>query len=221
MKIKTPFIIASLLGVMSSQFVFANEYCGYSRSSANDIVVSSDGKCVVTDRWAPNKHVAEKACHPKFFPVKAPTPPPMPMHVDEPEPELMIAIPEVSAPVEITYHTETLASDTFFDTGSARLKMTGKEKLDNLANKISNFARLNNVLTVGHTDSRGSERHNQGLSERRALSVKQYLVNHGIDANMIFTEGRGELEPVADNSTENGRSANRRVEILIGVEAAN
>ncbi len=71
------------------------------------------------------------------------------------------------------------------------------------------------VLIVGHTSSEGSEAYNQRLSERRAESVKAYLVSRGVQAARLGTEGRGESEPVAPNSIEAGRAMNRRVEFFV------
>lgn len=71
------------------------------------------------------------------------------------------------------------------------------------------------IITVeGHTDGTGSEEHNQSLSERRAVSVREYLVKHGIHGDRIKTVGFGESRPVADNATEVGRAQNRRVELV-------
>ena len=74
---------------------------------------------------------------------------------------------------------------------------------------------LETIIAVGHTDSIGTEKYNQGLSERRAASVKSYLVSKGVDPNRIYTEGKGELQPVASNKTREGRAQNRRVEIEV------
>lgn len=71
------------------------------------------------------------------------------------------------------------------------------------------------VEVAGHTDSTGSESYNQGLSERRASSVSQYLQTHGVIEQRLITIGLGESRPVADNSTESGRQSNRRVEITM------
>jgi OOP family OmpA-OmpF porin len=68
---------------------------------------------------------------------------------------------------------------------------------------------------VGHTDSVGSEAYNQKLSLRRAEAVKAYLVSKGIEANRVYTEGKGTKQPVADNKTTEGRAKNRRVEIEV------
>ena len=71
------------------------------------------------------------------------------------------------------------------------------------------------IISQGHTDSTGSEEHNQGLSERRAQSVVNYLVGVGVDASRITALGYGENHPVADNDTTEGRSLNRRVDLLL------
>jgi OOP family OmpA-OmpF porin len=108
----------------------------------------------------------------------------------------------------------TYASDAFYDTGKAVLKPAGKEKLDDLIGKIKGM-NLEVVVATGHTDSVGSDASNQKLSIRRAESVKAYLVSKGIEKNRIYTEGKGEKQPVADNKTAEGRAKNRRVEIEV------
>ena len=71
------------------------------------------------------------------------------------------------------------------------------------------------IIAVGHTDSDGSDAMNQKLSVARAESVKTYLVSKGIEANRVYTEGKGEKSPVADNKTKEGKAKNRRVEIEV------
>ena len=71
------------------------------------------------------------------------------------------------------------------------------------------------IIAVGHTDSVGTDAYNQKLSLRRSQAVKAYLVSKGIDKTRIYTEGKGEKQPVADNSTSEGRAKNRRVEIEV------
>jgi outer membrane protein OmpA-like peptidoglycan-associated protein len=68
---------------------------------------------------------------------------------------------------------------------------------------------------VGHTDARGEDGYNQALSERRASATADYLVNQGVTRSRLRTNGRGEAEPVADNSTDDGLQKNRRVEVAI------
>ena len=68
---------------------------------------------------------------------------------------------------------------------------------------------------MGHTDSVGTDAYNQKLSIKRSEAVKAYLVSQGIEQSRVYTEGKGELQPVADNKTAEGRSKNRRVEIEV------
>jgi outer membrane protein OmpA-like peptidoglycan-associated protein len=72
-----------------------------------------------------------------------------------------------------------------------------------------------NVVITGHTDNVGSEKYNQNLSLRRAQSVKNWLVSKGIESNRMRTVGRGKLEPIASNDTEEGRLENRRIEFYV------
>jgi OOP family OmpA-OmpF porin len=71
------------------------------------------------------------------------------------------------------------------------------------------------VSIEGHTDWIGTDAYNQGLSERRANSVMNYLVDHGVDASRLSTAGYGESRPIASNQTREGRALNRRVELLV------
>jgi OOP family OmpA-OmpF porin len=108
----------------------------------------------------------------------------------------------------------TLAADVLFDFDKSVLKPEGKAKLDDLANKVRAI-NLEVVIAIGHTDSIGSDAYNQKLSVRRAESVKAYLVSKGVEPNRIYTEGKGEKQPVASNKTKEGRQKNRRVEIEV------
>jgi OOP family OmpA-OmpF porin len=108
----------------------------------------------------------------------------------------------------------TFAADTFFDFDRAVLKPEGKAKLDDLVGKIKGIT-LEVIIAVGHTDVVGSDAYNQRLSLRRAEAVKAYMVSKGIEANRVYTEGKGEKQPVADNKTAAGRAKNRRVEIEV------
>mgnify|MGYP000001640384 FL=1 len=113
----------------------------------------------------------------------------------------------------------TYAADAFFDFDKSVLKPAGKAKLDDLVGKVKGI-NLEVIIAVGHTDSIGTDAYNQKLSVRRAESVKAYLVSKGIEKNRIYTEGKGEKQPVADNKTKEGRAKNRRVEIeVVGTRA--
>ena len=124
-------------------------------------------------------------------------------------------VPVAEAPVVAPTATKVvLNADTFFDFDKDTLKPEGRQVLDQVASQVDTI-NLETLIAVGHTDSIGTEQYNQGLSERRAASVKNYLVSKGIPADRIYTEGKGELNPVASNATREGRAQNRRVEIEI------
>ena len=95
---------------------------------------------------------------------------------------------------------------------SATLKQGGKDRIDSEIAKLGQVD-LNSVIAIGHTDSIGSDAYNQKLSERRAQAVREVLVNqYGVESQRVDSVGYGEARPVADNSTEEGRQINRRVE---------
>lgn len=95
---------------------------------------------------------------------------------------------------------------------SAELSAAAQQRLQALLPKLSDPAVMA-VKVVGHTDSVGSDVYNQGLSERRAASVAQYLIGQGLAPSKVTSQGKGESEPVADNDTDPGRAQNRRVEL--------
>jgi outer membrane protein OmpA-like peptidoglycan-associated protein len=107
----------------------------------------------------------------------------------------------------------TLANEVSFDVNSATVKPSFKPSLTKVADVLKRYE--SQMTIVGHTDSSGSESYNQQLSERRARAVRDELVRLGVPAARLSATGRGEFEPRADNSTESGRSQNRRVEILV------
>jgi len=124
-------------------------------------------------------------------------------------------VPVAQAPKPAPMATKVVFNaDTFFDFDKYNLKPEGKQLLQQVAQQAQSI-NLETIIAVGHTDSIGTEEYNQKLSERRAASVKAYLVSLGIDPNRIYTEGKGELQPVATNKTREGRAQNRRVEIEI------
>ena len=123
------------------------------------------------------------------------------------------------APAPVAASKVTYAADAFFDFDKSVIKPAGKEKLDDLIGKIKDI-NLEVIIAVGHTDSVGSDSYNQKLSVRRSEAVKAYLVSKGIEKNRVYTEGKGEKQPVADNKTAEGRAKNRRVEIeVVGTRA--
>jgi len=178
------------------------------RNSSGDVWKNSTGLCWRDANWTPA--TAAKDCDGAIVPAapavvapKAAAPAPAPAPA-----------PQAPAASKVTY-----AADAFFDFDKSVLKPAGKAKLDDLVGKVKGI-NLEVIIAVGHTDSIGTDAYNQKLSVRRAESVKAYLVSKGIEKNRIYTEGKGEKQPVADNKTKEGRAKNRRVEIeVVGTRA--
>lgn len=159
-----------------------------------DIVVKNNfGECVQV-----NRNIVSPECHDVQAPV-------------EQEP--------VQAPQTQTVMQSdviTLAADTYFDFDKSTLKAEGKQAIQQLASELNQRgAEVKKITIVGHTDSVGSEQYNQGLSERRARSVGDYMLENGVPASLIQAYGQGESQPVATNKTAAGRAQNRRVEITV------
>ncbi|CAN7614757.1 OmpA family protein [Pseudoduganella sp. LjRoot289] len=149
--------------------------------------------------------------------VYAPAPAPAPA------PEVMAPPPPPSppapAPVPVSEKV-TFAAETLFDFDSARVKPEGMAALDALLAKLQGM-NTEVMITVGHADAVGTDAYNQKLSLRRAEAVKAYIMGKGVDAARIYTEGKGEAQPVADNKTAAGRASNRRVTVeVVGTRTA-
>ena len=180
---------------------------GYWVQPSTDLVwKNASGQCWRAGYWTPAMAIAE--CDPDLMPKPAmqPTPPP-------PPPPVKPGAKPAAKPKPVAEKV-TLAADVLFDFDKSVLKNEGKAKLDDLATKV-NAINLEVVIAIGHTDSIGSDAYNQKLSVRRAESVKAYLVSKGVEPNRIYTEGKGEKQPVASNKTKEGRQKNRRVEIEV------
>jgi OmpA-OmpF porin, OOP family len=160
--------------------------------------------------------IAAKAAAPAPAPAPAaaaPAPAPAAAAPVAPRAAPAPAAPAVAA-TKVTY-----AADAFFDVNKSVIKPEGKAKLDDLVGKIKDI-NLEVIIAVGHTDSDGSDASNQALSVRRSEAVKAYLTSKGVEKNRVYTEGKGEKQPVADNKTKDGKAKNRRVEIeVVGTRA--
>ncbi len=145
-------------------------------------------------------------------PAPAPYVAPAPAPVAAPEPApAPVAQPEIARPVA---HTKVIFDGTNFDFDKATLRPTGKAKLDDNVRSLTQYPDIDVEIT-GHTDSVGSDKYNQKLSEERAMTVKRYMESKGIAASRMTTKGYGETKPIASNKTKAGRAENRRVEIEI------
>ncbi len=150
-------------------------------------------------------------------PMAAPAPAPAPRPAPAPAPGAAPAPAPAPAAVVVPAPTSekvTFAADAFFDFDKSVLKPEGRAKLDDLVSKMGGL-NLEVIIAVGHTDSVGADGYNQKLSIRRSEAVKSYLVSKGVEKNRVYTEGKGEKQPVADNKTAEGRAKNRRVEIEV------
>lgn len=179
----------------------------YLQDARGNIVRTSTGLCVRTATWTPADAVP--GCDGAITQAAAPTPA---------QPAAQPAAP-APKPAPVTEKV-TFAADTLFDFNKATLRPEGKEKLDELFLKLFGM-QLEVIVASGHTDTLGSDSYNQKLSVRRAEAVKAYLVEKGVEENRVYTEGKGESEPVVE-CNEKSRAAqikcqqpNRRVEVEV------
>ena len=204
-----PIVIAAGVALAATPFVASAQQSkqGYWTQPATDMIwKNASGQCWRAGYWTPAMAVCE--CDKDLMP-KAACEPPAP-----PPPVKPGAAPAPKPKPKPVAEKVTLAADVLFDFDKAVLKNEGKSKLDDLATKVKAI-NLEVVIAIGHTDSVGADAYNQKLSVRRAESVKSYLVSKGVEPNRIYTEGKGEKQPVASNSTKDGRQKNRRVEIEV------
>lgn len=159
---------------------------GFVDDTRGNVVVDSAGECVKTTRASPG----------------APC-------------------PEVAKKVEVAPagpEKLTLSGTTLFDFNKATLRPEGRRELsgaiEQVKRKLDGYALEQRQISItGHTDSVGSDQYNQKLSEARARTVAEFMVENGVDPRIIRARGMGESQPVADNATAEGRQRNRRVEI--------
>ena len=190
---------------------------GYVQSANGSVVKNATGLCWRTGYWTPA--LAEAECDPDLVPKKpaaapapapvAPAPAPAAAPAPRPAPAAPAAVPAGPISEKVSF-----SADAFFDFDKAVLKPEGRAKLDKLVADIKGV-NIEVVIAVGHTDNVGGDSYNQKLSVRRAEAVKAYLVSKGIESSRVYTEGKGEKQPVADNKTKDGRAKNRRVEVEV------
>lgn len=185
-------VVAVSASAQTAQDLMANKpYSAYAQSANGVIVRNATGLCWHTGYWTPADAVP--GCDGPL--AKAATAP--------------VAAAAVPTSEKVTY-----AADAFFDFDKATLKPEGKAKLDEIVAGLQNMD-VEVVVAVGHTDSIGTEAYNKKLSERRAEAVKAYLVSKGVDPQKVYTEGKGEAQPIGNNKTREGRAKNRRVELEV------
>lgn len=209
MKIRTAistFSVAAAVSLAIAPIAPAYSGCTHVVDSAGNNVRDAGKNCVKTSRWKEadwTEACGKPAPPPKV--VKAPEPPKAAPAPPPPAPE--------PAPVAPTFERMTLDGEALFATNSARLTSDGKAAVDNVVEQLRSFDKVKSISIMGHTDSTGSEDYNQQLSERRANSVREYLISRGVNPALLSASGMGESSPIADNKTRDGRQQNRRVDI--------
>jgi OOP family OmpA-OmpF porin len=178
-------LVAMLLGISVSATaqtagIDTKGDVGYAIDGRGNVVKSGAGLCWRTGYWTPAMAIAE--CDPDL--VKAPA------AAAKTEPAKAAAATPKPAAQKIT-----LAADALFDFDKATLRPEGKAKLDDLMAKVKDI-KLEVIIAVGHADRFGGDKYNQKLSEKRAEAVKTYLVGKGMEPNRVYTEGKGEKQPV-------------------------
>lgn len=197
---------ASFAASAQQDIMAKTPYSAYVQDGRGVIARDPFGLCWRTGYYTPADAVA--GCD-------APLEQPKPVVKEEPKPPVVTPQPPKPEPKPApTSEKVTFAADAFFDFDKSVLKPEAKVKLDDMASKLQAI-NLEVIIAVGHTDSVGTDEYNQKLSLRRSEAVKAYLVSKGIPANRVYTEGKGEKQPVADNKTADGRAKNRRVEIEV------
>ena len=173
---------------------------GYAIDQRGNVAKSGFGLCWRTGYWTPAMAIAE--CDPdlvKKAPAATPTTP-------------AAATPPAATPKPAAEKV-TLAADALFDFNKAVLRPEGKAKLDDVAAKVKDI-KLEVIIAVGHADRIGTDAYNQKLSERRAAAVKEYLVSKGIEANRVYTEGKGKKQPVTKPDQCKGPKSKKVIECL-------
>lgn len=215
---KIVFAASALIAVSASAHTITDikakaPHSAYVQDARGIIVRDPFGLCWRTGYYTPADAVA--GCDAPLAPPTPPAPPappkaePAPVAPPPPPPAPVAPVAPVPTSEKVTF-----AADAFFDFDKAILKPEAKVKLDDMAAKLKGV-NLEVIVAVGHTDSVGTDEYNQKLSIRRADAVKAYIVSRGIDAKRVFSQGKGEKQPVADNKTSEGRAKNRRVEIEV------
>ena len=194
------FALAMVIGMFAPGAIA--QVNGYVQAPVSGVTVKDPfGLCWRTGYWTPA--MATKECYPELLPK----PKPAPVAVVPPAPA---PAPMAPKPVE---EKVTLSAETLFDFDKANLRSTGKDKLDDLVGKLKAI-NVETIIDTGYTDRIGSKAYNLKLSERRAESVKAYLVSKGVPANRILAEGKGKANPVTKPGECKGHISRKLIKCL-------
>jgi OOP family OmpA-OmpF porin len=175
---------------------------GYAIDQRGYVAKSGTGLCWRTGYWTPAMAIEE--CDPDLVKKAAPA--------AAPAAAAPAAKPAAAAPKPAAQKV-TLAADALFDFNKAVLRPEGKSKLDKLAGDIKGI-KLEVIIAVGHADRFGTDAYNQKLSEKRAEAVKAYLVSKGVEPNRVYTEGKGEKQPITKADQCKGPKSKKVIDCL-------
>ncbi len=200
---KKSLVVALLAGIGFSAVAQERVYAIDQRDA---VVKSGFGLCWRDGYWTPAAAAKDKAgceCDKDLLPAEA---------CAAPAAKGGAAAPAVAG-VKPSGEKITVAADALFDFNKAVLRPEGKAKLDDVVAK-SKAIKLEVILAVGHTDRIGGDAYNQKLSEKRAAAVKEYLVAKGIEANRVYTEGKGEKQPVTGDKCKGDKKTKALIDCL-------
>jgi len=163
---------------------------------AGDVVNDGAGDCLHTIHWSKSPHCGEE---PVVAQKKKPAPAPAPKPAPAPAPKIV---------------PFSLSSSAAFALSGSNLSEAGQAEVKRFADKLDGHD-VRKITVEGYTDNTGPVSFNQALSEKRANAVKDEMIKNGIDGNIITAIGHGVNDPIADNSTREGRAANRRVKVTV------
>ena len=208
MKKMIKYILIALMPVFS--IAHAQNTGAYVTDSSGQVVKSGFGLCWRTSSWTPA--TATKECDPDLFKDEVIPP----KRAEEVKPK----VDEVQPKPPVVKQAVSVVLKTFFNFDKSELSQENKDKLREVANKIKEF-NIEVITLTGHADRIGTDDYNQGLSERRAAVVKAELVRLGVESSRIYTEAKGEKEPVVNCAGKTSAKViaclapNRRVEIEV------
>jgi OOP family OmpA-OmpF porin len=204
---KHSLLLATLLGLSAAALaqtpgIDMKGTVGYAIDQRGYVAKSGTGLCWRTGYWTPAMAIEE--CDPDLVKKAAPA---------AAAPAAAAPAAPVAAAPKPAAQKVTLAADALFDFNKADLRSEGKAKLDKLAGDIKGI-KLEVIIAVGHADRFGTDAYNQKLSEKRAESVKAYLVSKGIEPNRVYTEGKGEKQPITKADQCKGPKSKKVIDCL-------
>lgn len=214
----TPYLLSTLGAILISAgavTAHAAEGVYYDPSNAASPTGKTIGHELYRTIGCPGQQLFGTPCKvPAPAPVAAaPEPTPAPAYVAPPAPAPAYVAPPAPEPVPAPPPKKLVLEGVNFDFDKSTIRQEDLPNIDKDVAALETWGNVN-IEVAGHTDSRGSDKYNMSLSQRRAEAVRNYLISKGIAADRLTAKGYGESQPVADNATDEGRFKNRRVELI-------